>query len=384
MKRTLRRLIIVAVIVGLIGALIWYLTRPQPVTVAVASVERGRVQSTVANTRAGTVAACNRARLSPATGGQIASLPVREGDAVKSGQILLELWNRDLAAERTLAQREARAAQARAKEACTVADVTKREADRLVRLRKQGLASEESTDKALGDAAAKAAACEAAQASAEVGGAKIEVTEAALERSILRAPFDGTVAEINGEVGEVVTPSPVGIPTPPAIDLVDNSCLYVSAPIDEVDAPNIRAGMPARITLDAFPSRDFPATVRRVAPYVLDIEKQARTVQIEAEFDRGNQANLLPGYSADVEVVLDTREDVVRIPTDALLENNRVYVVDADNYVVERKVVPGLTNWEFTEITRGLQAGERIITSVDREGIEVGTQVSIETSTAKP
>ena len=59
------------------------------------------MRATVSNTRAGTVDACSRARLAPIMGGQIASLPVSEGDAVEKGQILLELWNDDLRCRRT-------------------------------------------------------------------------------------------------------------------------------------------------------------------------------------------------------------------------------------------------------------------------------------------
>ena len=72
------------------------------------------------------------------------------------------------------------------------------------------------------------------------------------------------------------------------------------------------------------PSRTaaFPAHVRRVAPYVLDTEKQARTVEVEAEIDDRGDALLLPGYSADVEVILAEHADVLRIPTRALIEGN--------------------------------------------------------------
>ena len=63
----------------------------------------------------------------------------------------------------------------------------------------------------------------------------------------------GTIAKIVGEVGEYSTPSPPGVPTPPAIDLIDDSCLYVKAPMDEVDAPKISAGQSVRISLDALP-----------------------------------------------------------------------------------------------------------------------------------
>ena len=73
-----------------------YLKREQPLSVTVATVAYGHVESTVANTRAGTVKARNRAKLAPAIGGQIASLEVHKGDQVKKGQVLLTLWNEDI------------------------------------------------------------------------------------------------------------------------------------------------------------------------------------------------------------------------------------------------------------------------------------------------
>ncbi len=375
MSKTLRRLAWLVAIVLVAGALFAYLSRPKPIPVALAEVETAEVRSVVANTRAGTVKACNRARLSPPTGGQIAALHVHEGDAVEAGQALLELWNDDLRADLLLAERDANATAARAEEACITASVATRESDRITSLRQKGLASAESAEAAEGHARATKAACKAARAQTAVSRARIDRANAALDRTILRAPFTGTVAEINGEVGEFVTPSPVGIVTPPAVDLIDNTCLYITAPIDEVDAPAVRAGMPARITLDAFPERDFNGTVRRVAPYVLDLEKQARTVEIEAIIESAG-SNLLPGYSADVEVLIETRESVVRIPTQAVLNGNKVLVYDATEGVLEeREVQTGLANWEHTEIVNGLRDGDQVVVSVDRKGIEAGAHV---------
>ena len=89
MRRAVRWIILI-VIIGGIGYFIWRETRPEPVEVLVSSVVRGTVEKTVANTRAGTVKACRRAKLTPSIGGQIAKLPVKEGDQVKTGQLLLE------------------------------------------------------------------------------------------------------------------------------------------------------------------------------------------------------------------------------------------------------------------------------------------------------
>jgi HlyD family secretion protein len=201
---------------------------------------------------------------------------------------------------------------------------------------------------------------------------------------VLYAPFDGTVAKIVGELGEYSTPSPPGVPTPPAIDLIDDSCLYVKAPMDEVDAPKIKAGLPVRVSLDALPKQPLAGKVRRVAPFVSAVEKQARTVDVEVDFERPATGNLLVGYSADVEIVLGGRQNVLRVPTAALIEGSKVMVLNADSgKLEERKVKIGIANWEFTEIVEGLAEGERIVVSLEREGVKVGARATAATAAEK-
>ena len=373
LSRLVKRFTIGAGALALVAAGVWYATRPQPITVSIISAERGTVMATVTNTRAGTVDACRRAGLSPPLGGQIALLPVSDGDTVEQGQLLLELWNDDLRAQLDLAQEEANASQSRAEESCVIAAVARREADRLMSLREDGLASEEDTERAVGNAKARAAACTAARDGTRVSAAQVQVALAVLERTRLTAPFAGIIAEINGEVGEFVTPSPIGIPTPPTVDLIDSTCLYISAPIDEVDAPLVRPGLSARISLDAFADRTFSGHVRRVAPYVLDLERQARTVEIEAEINDPNKSALLPGYSADVEVLLASEEDALRVPTAVIVNGNEIFVYDAaTGRISHRPIETGVANWEYTQVLEGLEAGELVVTSVDREGVTDG------------
>lgn len=371
MKKPL--LIGLVLVVAAAAAGTYFLGRSKPITVDVVAAELGEVSETVTNTRAGTVKACQRAKLAPPAGGQIARLPVSKGDRVEKGQVLLELWNDDLRADLVLAERDRAASLARKEEICVAARVARREADRLNRLLERKLISVEQAERSDGAADAQEAACRAAAEQIKVSQARIDGARARLERTLLRAPFDGTVAEINGELGEFVTPSPVGIPTPPAVDIVDNSCIYISAPIDEVDAPRVKTGMRARVSLDAFKDRRFPAQVRRVAPYVLDLEKQARTVEVEAEIESAGDAALLPGYSADIEVIIAERTEVLRIPTRALVEADKVYVLEGGR-VTLRAVQTGIGNWEYTEITDGLETGQRVVVSIDREGLADGVE----------
>ncbi len=374
-----KKLAILAVIAVVLVLGTGYLTRSKPIPVVLQKVEKGTVEASVSNTRAGTVMACRRAKMSPPAGGQIAKLRVKKGDRVNQGQVLLELWDNDLHAQERLAQEQLKTSVTHVQEVCTLADAAQREAERSRELKDQGFISPQLLDRAVSDAASRKASCEAARNDIEQSRSRIALARAQLDRMVLRAPFGGVVADISGELGEYATPSPPGIPTLPAIDLIDDSCMYVSAPIDEVDAPKLRIGLPSRITLDAMKGRTFSGKVRRIAPYVLDLEKQARTVEVEVEFDKlAKSENLLVGYSADVEIVYDTHEHVLRIPTQTLLEGNRVLLYGSNGVLEERKVTVGLSNWEHTEVLSGLAEGDLIVSSLDRVGVKAGGRVTPE------
>jgi HlyD family secretion protein len=343
-------------------------------------VDDGLVEDTVANTRAGTIKACRRAKLAPGAGGQIVKLWVKEGERVKKGQPLLELWNNDLTAQTDLARRQVATAREQQKQACIVAANAKSDADRTRQLAAKGFVSPQNVDNAVSQARASQATCDAASALIKQAEAQIRVAQAGVARTVLSAPFAGVVARVTGELGEFTTPSPPGIPTPPAIDLIDDSCLYISTPMDEIDAPKVQVGMPARITLDAWPGKIFNGQVRRIAPYVVEVEKQARTVDVESDFVDENPdiKRLLAGFSADAEVIIEHRDHVLRVPTQALIEGKRVWLVGPDNKLIDRTVQTGLSNWAYTEILSGLKQGDRVVTTLDREGLKAGAAVTIE------
>lgn len=369
--------VVLVVICALVGAASWHYSRPEPIKVRMHTVDRGNVRATVSNTRVGTVKACERAQMSASAPGQVVAINVVEGSRVAAGDILLEIWNNDRRAELLLAEAETAAARARSKEVCAIAAGAEREANRLKRLQQQKLISEETVDKAKTDAQSRRAGCDAGLAATRVSNARIGVAREALERTLLRAPFDGVVAEIDVRLGEYLTPSPPGIATLPAIDLINPECVYVAAPIDEVDAPEIVEGMSVCVSLDAFTDKQCNASVRRIAPYVLDLEKQARTVEVEVAFlDRESVTGLLPGYSADIEILIESRNDVVRVPSEALVEGNSLWVYDSTTSKIgKRNVQVGIANWEFSEITTGLAVGELVVLSTGRSGVAEGALV---------
>lgn len=364
----------------LTGLFVWYKMRPEDIEVSLAQVTRGTVEKIVANTRAGTLKACRKANLSPGIGGQISVLTVEDGDRVTKGQLLVELWNNDLKSEAALIEKEIKASQARAAASLLEAEIAVREAERMQKLAKDNAISDQDVDKVETLASIRGATYDAALTEVDVRRARLDVIKAQLERTRLVAPFDGIIAKINGELNEYVTPSPPGIATPPTIELLDTSCFYVIAPIDEVDAPAVKINMDARVIMDAFGEKNFPARVRRIDPYVLDLEKQARTVDVEVVFvdDWGSRGDFLAGYSADVEIVIEVEHDVLRIPTQALLNNENVFVYLPASRTLQKKTVrTGLSNWDNTQVIEGLAEGDFIVISTDQPGIEDGVRVKI-------
>jgi HlyD family secretion protein len=367
----MKKAIALLIVIGLAVTGIWYAGRKPPPEVSLHKVSHGVVEKTVSNTRAGTVEACRRSKLSMPIGGRVDKLHVDEGDSVKAGQVLLSLWNKDRKAMTARAEAQLLAARHNAEKMCVEAANAEREAKRLETLLEKRLASREATELGRTRAQAGRFGCQAARDEEQVAQANLQMNQVLLEETYLRAPFAGIVAEINGEIGEYVTPSPPGVATPPAVDLIDYSCLYVTAPIDEVDAGELSEGLPARLSLDAFRGETFKGKLDRIAPYVLDLEKQARTVEIDVLFDDpGVQARLLVGYSADIDIILDTHDNVLRVPTEAVMEDEQVYRYNRESGMLELvSITVGISNWNFTEVTEGLKDGDEIVLSLDEQGL---------------
>jgi HlyD family secretion protein len=335
---------------------------------------KGLVEATVTNSRAGTVKARRRAQLSPEIGGQVVEIPFREGDQVSKGDLVLRIDDGTQRAQQLLTERELDAARAESERACLAAKQASREYERARQLAAESIMSVDLLDKAESAQATSHAACRAAEAQEARFRAAVNLARVERRKTTLVAPFDGIVAELSVEVGEWTTPSPPGLPIPPVLDILDPSSIFISAPMDEVDSASIRTGLPVRITVDSHRGKEYPGVVTRVAPYVLDLQEQNRTVEVEVELDDEEFAStLLPGTSADIEVILEARPDVLRIPTGAMMEGSRAFVLE-NGFLAERQLEIGIRNWNFAEVTSGLAEGDTIVVSLDRPEIADGAE----------
>ncbi|HHQ4450057.1 TPA: efflux RND transporter periplasmic adaptor subunit [Aeromonas veronii] len=345
-------------VVAVAAAAWWW--RPQPTPIRLAEVGRGDVLVTVVNTRAGTIKSCQRAGLSLPGGGVVEQIAVKAGERVARGDLLLTLWSDDMHADLARARAQQALGKTQREERCSEAAYYEREANRLATLLAKNLTSRTLAEQAQNLADTRRYVCQASRQQERVDEAQVAQVEARLSERRLLAPFAGVVAEVNSKLGEYMTPSPPGVAMPPVIDLIDDRCLYVSAPIDEVDAARLKVGQQARVLLDAMPGRDFAATVTRIAPYVKELEKQARTVEVEAALTAlPTDVPLLIGYSADLEVEVTRATDVLRVAASSRADDGSVLRLEGDKLV---RVVPrwGVENWNWIEVAEGLATGDRL------------------------
>jgi HlyD family secretion protein len=344
--------------------------RPRPIDVEVVPVARGRVEDAVTNSQAGTVKARLRARVGAERAGRVAAIPRREGAWAKKGETLLQLDVSTATTQLEAARRDLDAARATAEAARATATLARQQHDRTVSLFKSGVVSQGEMDQSKSQVENAEAQENNAAAREQRAQSAVRLAQDELDHMKVLAPFDGIVSQRMVEVGEPV------VPGQPVLELVSLDRLYVSAPLDEIDIGRVKEGLPARVTLDPYRGRVWQGVLTRVSPVVNDLKEQNRTLDVEVEMKPDPSApQPKPGTSADVEIVLDQRDGVLRVPTNAVIEGKRVLVLE-NGKAVSKAVKIGLKNWDWSEITDGLKEGEAVITSLDRQGVKEGARVA--------
>jgi len=250
------------------------------------------------------------------SGAILAELHVNEGDDVNKGDLLavtdtMQLMQVALQQTQTELRQSilaAKAEQSRANEACVLANVAAREADRRANLLAKKLASEEETEQAQGEAEAKAASCTAAQANSRVAESKIDVArtrvalqKAGLQRTFIIAPFNGRVLEILVQPGEFI--GTTGI-----LELGRVDRMYAIAEVYETDIGRVAIGQKAEISSDALaePLTGQVEFIRQKVAKQDEIgtdpaaRKDARIVEVEILLDKPELAASLTNLQVDI------------------------------------------------------------------------------------
>jgi len=263
---------------------------------------------------------------SPAEG-PVVSTRAREGDRVKAGDTLLTIGR-------------------------------KTGVDALVVSLREELRKEEenlrSTERLVEDKALPGEQLDAARASYERVRAQLAKAEESARDYFIIAPWNGVVSRLKVKEGDFVAPRT------PLLEMYDPTSLVIRAAVPERNAAEIHKGMKVAVLLDAYPASAIPSRVARVYPY-LDDRLRTRTIEIEAP----RSVELLPGMFARLTLKLETIQDAIVVPLEAIVSAPSgavVFVIDSTT-AVRRPVQTGIEEAGRIQIVSGLKAGEQVATA---------------------
>jgi HlyD family secretion protein len=406
--------------------------------VATTGASAAALSGTAAN---GYVVARTRAALSADTPGRIVELNVSEGSVVKRGDVVARLYHDEAEAALRAAEAEvesqratvlrleadlavagseiARAASdvesatagvAEALAGLELAELDRRRAETLVAETFESQQRLDQTRAAEAQARARLDAARAGESAArtraEQAGQRLKSSQAAvgegqarvgvsaamrdqaaatLDKTFVRAPFDGVVVLKDAEVGEVVSPNSQGAQSRGSVaTMVDFQSLEVQVELPEASLGSVRVDGPASIFLDAYPGDAYSGRVLRVWPTA---NRQKGTVEVRVGFDAiddrlrpemGARVVFLgeePAGAADAEPAVG----VLRIPADSLVRSNGrsgVFVVEQD-VLAFREIETGAEKSGRVHVVSGLQEGERIVLEPST-GLRDGERVRVE------
>jgi len=364
-----RRAVKIALV--LVIGLVVYLAWPERVIeVRTILVTKGTVEDIVSSLQAGMVKSKRQVQIRAVTIGRVEELKINKGDRVKKQQLLMELENSTLRARLRLSKANLSAGESTMRAAVLRRDAAKRALDRTSQLAAKGAVSQQALDRVQAEFDVSQETVATAQANLAQLKAAVDLSMASLEETRIRAPFDGLVTDVHVESGESLV---IGAPV---VDIVDDSGITVEAAVDEADAGRIKVGMPVRVTCDAYPDEPFLGSLMWVSQVVERDLRQNRHLQVEVGLD-GAPPRLKVGMSADIEIVVHKREDVLFIPTNAVMRRGdvqQVFVLTAGRARL-RTIQTGLSNWERTEVTGGLRRGDLVVVSLETKGLKDGVQV---------
>src|SRR5690606_17679676 len=270
-------------------------------TVELAAVERRTI---VINAEAtGVVEPINVIEVKSRASGQITELPIESGDEVKPGDLLVQLDTREMRNNLNQAVADERASQAR----LDVAQAQRKRTQELYEA--QVVTSQELESSSL--------ELENAQASLIRARIDVDLAQQRLDEATVRAPSRGTIIDRLVSPGQVIvsaTSSASGGTT--LMNMANLDRVRVRAMVNETDIGQVRVGLTARVTVDAYPNRPFIGEVEKVEPQAV-VDQSVTMFPVLITLDN-QESLLLPGMNGEVSVLVNRRENVLAVPVDAI------------------------------------------------------------------
>jgi macrolide-specific efflux system membrane fusion protein len=321
----------------------------------ITTVRRGDLDVTVLET--GRIEPRAQAQVKSRVGGQVTAVTVQEGEKVKVGQLLLRLEPTDY--QRDVARQEAEIEQQR-----LALDYATLQLARSEKARAVSIAPQTELDQARHEAAT-------ARARLVMSRVALATARDRLRYTAIEAPIAGTVTQRGINPGEVVVPGVTAtVEGKPLLVIADLSTLLVKIDLNQIDVARVRKGQQAEITVDALPGKKFSAHVSKVAPAAVTSTRAqgADVFPVEAQLDAAQDlAEIKPGMTADVRIVVATEKNVLLLPIEAVVtskDQSKVTVIDEGGrkpQTTVHDVIAGARNDRDVEIKSGVHQGEKVL-----------------------
>lgn len=361
-------IIIIALITA--GYLGWKNLTDPAVEVKLTTVTLQSVSQTNAIlTASGYIVAQRKAAVASKGTGRLVYLGVVEGDKVLKDQVIARIDDSDIKAQLEQAKANLKLYEADLKDA-------KNSYNRVVGLFKTGSSTQMEID-------AAEARLNRTIASIDIAKAQVLAAEVAMENTLIRAPFNGTVLTKNADVGEVVAPLGAGANSKSAVVVMaDMTSLQAEIDVSESNIEKIELNQDCEIRLDAYPDKAYEGYVAKVVPTA---DRSKATVMVKVGFKNYDQ-RVLPEMSAKVvflnkEQKVEKTDDnrqytvVLKSAIREKKEGKSVFVV-RDGKAVETAVTTGKEFGSYIEIKTGLLTGEKVIEPLNEKIIN-GIKVTI-------
>ncbi len=363
-KKTIALLISLFLIISC--GIIYYLRfwEREVIPVSISSVRLGEITKTFSSS--GFLEASERAKISSEISGRVAQVYFEEGDRVKKGEPLVKFVSDELIAQ--LASAEAALAQAEA----TLSNV-KTKFERTKRLFEKGFLAQEELEEIQTQ-------YEVSRAMVEQKRSLVKDIEAKLAHTIITAPITGTVVKRYVREGEVVA-GPIGLggfrELTPIGEVANLKELLVHADVDETEIGKIRVGQRAKITVDAFPQKEYKGKVLEISRVPLEGTKVGVNYRVKIRISNPSPFLKL-GMTANIEFISERKENILLLPQGAVQHKKKkslVFVVN-NSRVFLREIKTGIEDEEYIEVLSGLRLGERVVNG-DLERLKEGQRARI-------
>lgn len=351
--KTLKWSLAALILLAVIGGGYYYYASAKTTVPAVTNtvtVERMNAKSVVSAT--GTIKPVNSVEISSKITARIREIPVKENQAVKAGDVLVMLEDKEL---------DTKLDQARFK-----VNNAKTRYERTAYLHSIGAKSNQDL--------------EDAQLDYQTASSSLEGVQSNVDDTIILAPMDGVVVGEPKTEGTLVAQ---GVNNPTVImTIADLSKKQISAKIDETDIGKVKVGQKAAFTVDAYTGRTFTATVTNISQTDVDSSwsssssSSASVIYYNVTLDVDDPENLLkPAMTARVDITVAEKNDVLMVPLSALktsASGQYVLLAKSDGTTEKVEVTVGIYSGDKVEIVEGLSEGERLAVSYQKAADKSG------------